>query len=207
MFLLINNARPTVSDISLVGKIKSALKYNNIPYYEVKNIKNIPSEISSKIKGILISGSPMRITKPLLFEEIAYIMHYIIKFKNVPILGLCFGCQILHTLYGGKIEDQKKTHMDNYHTELTAHPLFNNVSFISDTDANHSFLVWFNDLPLELPKSSGVKNIAWFIHNKQKLPCAFEYSKTCFGMMIHPEMYVETYPVFWNFAKICGMVK
>jgi GMP synthase-like glutamine amidotransferase len=202
MLLLINNAvTPTnPNDISFVPKIRKALRYCDIPFYEVKKIREIPAEISSKIRGILISGSKLRLSKPIDFESIAHILHYLMKYNNVPVLGLCFGCQILHMLHGGKLEDQKEKSCEDYRVELSEHLLFKDVHFLRETF--HEFAVCFHDLPIGFSKCSSIAN---FHHRGKVLPCAFEYSPNRFGMMIHPEIHVETYQVFQNFAKLCGM--
>jgi GMP synthase-like glutamine amidotransferase len=207
MILLINNYIPPNDndDLSFVPKIRKALKHFNIPFYEVKKVQVIPDDICDKIKGIIISGSKLRLSKPLLFDDFAYILYYIMKFDDIPVLGLCFGCQILHVLNGGKLEDQIQLSCHEYLTELSEdiHPLFQNVSFLKKEDTFHRFSVCFHDLPLGFPKSSHVKYIAFFHHREKKIPCAYEYSSNRFGMMIHPEMNKETYIVFRNFADIC----
>ena len=203
MLLFINNAINTnPNDISFVPKIRKALRYFNIPFYEVKKIQEIPIEISEKIKGILISGSQLRLSKPIEFSEIAHILHYLTEFDRVPVLGLCFGCQLLHMLNGGKLEDQIKRSCEDYPVELSNHFLFTNVSYLRESF--FEFAVCFHDLPLAFPKSSPIKSIAHFQHREHLVPCAFQYSPNRFGMMIHPEIHVETYPVFANFANFCG---
>ena len=203
MLLLINNAiNVNPNDISFVPKIRKALRACNIPFYEVKKIREIPSDISSKISGILISGSQMRLSKPIDFESIAHILHYLAKYDRVPVLGLCFGCQMLHILNGGKLEDQIERSCEDYRVELSRHSLFKDVRTLKKSDTYHQFAVCFHDLPVSFPKCS---SIATFHHRGKMLPCAFQYSPNRFGMMIHPEIHVETYPVFTNFAKMCGL--
>lgn len=205
MLLLINNAVNTnPNDISFVPKIRKALRSCDIPFYEVKKIREIPDDISSKIQGILISGSQMRLSKPIEFESFAYILHYLMKYDRVPVLGLCFGCQILHVLNGGKLEDQIERSCQDYRVELSSYSLFKDVRMLRETDMFHQFSVCFHDLPVHFPKSSFTP-IAHFHHRGKVLPCAFEYSPNRFGMMIHPEIHVETYPVFTNFYKLCGI--
>jgi len=202
MLLLINNAVTPVNpnDISFVPKIRKALRSCDIPFYEVKKIREIPADISSKISGILISGSQMRLSKPIDFESISHILHYLAKYDRVPVLGLCFGCQILHMLHGGKLEDQIERSCEDYRVELSPHSLFKDVRILKESDTFHQFTVCFHDLPVGFPKCS---SIAKFHHRGKVLPCAFEYSTNRFGMMIHPEIHVETYVVFSNFYKIC----
>lgn len=205
MLLFINNTvTPTnPNDMAFVPKIRKALKSCDIPFYEVKKIREIPTEISLKIRGILISGSQLRLSKPLEFSDFAHILHYLMKYNNIPILGLCFGCQILHMLHGGKLEDQIERSCEDYRVELSPHPLFKDVQILRESgNVYPEFAVCFHDLPIGFPKCSSIAN---FHHRGKVLPCAFEYSPNRFGMMIHPEIHVETYPVFTNFAKLCGI--
>jgi GMP synthase-like glutamine amidotransferase len=206
MLLLINNAVTPANpkDIAFVPKIRKALRTCDIPFYEVEKIREIPADIYSKIRGILISGSQMRLSKPIDFDSIAHILHYLVKYDRVPVLGLCFGCQILHMLHGGKLEDQIERSCEDYRVELSEHPLFKDVRMLKETDTYHKFSVCFQDLPVSFSKCS-FSSIANFHHRGKLLPCAFEYSPNRFGMMIHPEIHVETYVVFTNFYKICGM--
>jgi hypothetical protein len=109
-------------------------------------------------------------------------------------------------LHGGKLEDQKERSCEDYRVELSKHSLFKDVRMLKESDTFHQFAVCFHDLPLTFPKcSSSPISIAKFHHRGKVLPCAFEYSPNRFGMMIHPEIHVETYPVFTNFYKICGI--
>ena len=55
------------------------------------------------IKGIILSGGPSTVTKKK-FESIPKEIFY----KNIPILGICYGLQLIAKLYGGKIKSSKK---------------------------------------------------------------------------------------------------
>lgn len=202
MLLFINNAVDTnPNNIAFVPKIRKALRLYGIPFYEVKKIQEIPRDVHVKIKGILISGSKLRLSKPLLFSDITHILHYLNQYHHVPVLGLCFGCQILHMLHGGKLEDQIEKSCQDYRVELSQHSLFKNVQLLGNNNTYPEFGVCFHDLPVQ----SSFLTIAKFHHRGKILPCAFQYTPNQFGMMIHPEMHVETYPVFANFATFCGL--
>ena len=65
---------------------------------EVKNVENF-----DKIKGIILSGGPSTVTK----KRYQSIPKEIFK-KKIPILGICYGLQLIAKLYGGKIKASKK---------------------------------------------------------------------------------------------------
>ena len=65
---------------------------------EVKKINDY-----SLIKGIILSGGPSTVTK----KKFQNIPKNIFK-KKIPILGICYGLQLIAKLLGGKIKSAKK---------------------------------------------------------------------------------------------------
>ena len=65
---------------------------------EIKNIKSFNS-----IKGIILSGGPSSVTKSK-FQSIPKEIFS----SNIPILGICYGLQLIAKLFGGKIKPSKK---------------------------------------------------------------------------------------------------
>ena len=53
----------------------------------------------TSIKGIILSGGPSTVTKKK-FQTIPKIIFS----KNIPILGICYGLQLIAKLFGGKIK-------------------------------------------------------------------------------------------------------
>ena len=65
-----------------------------------KKIKN--KDITSSIKGIILSGGPLNV-----YEIDKYSFDRRIIENGIPILGICFGHQILSKLNGGKVKKSK----------------------------------------------------------------------------------------------------
>ena len=65
---------------------------------EIKRVKDFNS-----IKGIILSGGPSTVTKEK-FERVPIEIFS----KKIPILGICYGLQLIAKLYGGKIKSSKK---------------------------------------------------------------------------------------------------
>ena len=65
-----------------------------------KKIKN--KDIDKSIKGIILSGGPLNV-----YEIKKYSFDKKIIEKGLPVLGICFGHQILSKLYGGKVKQSK----------------------------------------------------------------------------------------------------
>jgi len=198
MILLINNEnnnRPLKS----VMELKAALQRLKIPFHEVTKIENI-DKIKSKIKGIIISGSQMKLSDPDLdFAEYAHNLHYLNEL-DVPVLGICFGCQLLNIIYGGSVKDRKKYFSEDARTYLTINPLFVSIT-------GKEFKYNFSDLIIPSKMKIGnmkAEEIGWFKMNGRKYPAAFEFEKgKIFGLLFHPEMHVWSQQIFANFYDIC----
>ena len=70
-----------------------------VPPQELKKkLKNL-----SLIKGIILSGGPSTVTK----DKHQTISKDLFE-KKIPILGICYGLQLISKLYGGSIKSSKK---------------------------------------------------------------------------------------------------
>ena len=79
-----------IRDLGVYSEIISSTKIN-----ELKEYKNI--------KGIIFSGGPSTVTK----NKFQTVPKEILK-KNIPILGICYGLQLISKLFGGKIKSSNK---------------------------------------------------------------------------------------------------
>lgn len=196
MLLIINNSK-NINKLSYIHKLRNALLTLKIPYYEIKNIDDDIEKLKHKIKGIILSGSPIKLSTNNKFEDYAYNIYYLLNLK-VPVLGICFGSQLLHVLNEGKLADQKKYFCEIENVELSNHKLFSNIK-----DSQMQFC--FSDLIIPI-KNTKIKEIAWFHFNGKTHPCAFEFKKDMYGCLFHPETLVSSHPIIHNFAKLCGSI-
>lgn len=202
MILLINNGKPNMEDLHYIKYIRNVLKKNNIDFIETKKIEDISLKTNKKIKGIIISGSPLKLSEPLLLEEYGYIFHYLLYLPNIPVLGICFGCQLLSMICSGfQLENQKKYICDIQPVQTdNSHPLFQqNISQNTLTE----FKFCFSDLIISNKKMKNVREIAWFHYKNKKTACAFEFSNHKYGILFHPEYLEETNYILLNFYQIC----
>ena len=63
----------------------------------------IEDYIDDSVKGIILSGGPSTVTK----KNFPSIPKHILS-KKIPILGICYGLQLIAKLCGGKIKSSKK---------------------------------------------------------------------------------------------------
>ena len=85
-------------------------------------------------KAIILSGGPMSV-----YDENAYSLYENIYDLNIPILGICYGFQILCQLLGGKISFGKKREFGKTNLQIVEKsPLF---STDSEKPKSNSYLV------------------------------------------------------------------
>ena len=65
---------------------------------EIKRVKDF-----NAIRGIILSGGPSTVTKKK-FERVPNE----IFLKKIPILGICYGLQLIAKLFGGKIKSSRR---------------------------------------------------------------------------------------------------
>jgi GMP synthase (glutamine-hydrolysing) len=155
------------------------------------NKKEIPDE---RAKGIILSGSPSSVRDA--YAPIANLEH--IKGK-IPILGICYGAQLLAQAYGGEVMPSKHREYGRARLEI----IDPTCALLKDVE-NHS-QVWMShgDTIMKLP--SGYRVIG---QTTDVAVGAFEITgEKTFGIQFHPEVYhtTEGQRVLKNYVvDICG---
>ena len=150
------------------------------------------------IKGIILSGGPSTVTK----YNFQGIPKKIFKI-NIPILGICYGLQLIAKIFGGKIKSSKKKR------EFGRALLFQkNKSLLTRNFLIRKKTVWMSheDAVVKLPKN--FKTIA--STKDSKFTIIENTKKNIFGVQFHPEItHTENgREIFKNFLfKICDIKK
>ena len=221
MLLLINNTVKSNTATSSVPKLKLALRTLNMGFYEVKGPKIHPEvfdpmgPIFRNITGIIISGSSMKLTQiGTDISKYVHILHYLRAFQHVPVLGICFGAQLLLTLYGGALVDNRKyTSRAAPVQVLKTHKMFRQGDIrppktplrrvgSEGSPSSNTIVASFNfsDIPI-MPTTSTrkVKPIAWVVGNTTSLAVAYEFERgRVYGCLFHPELNPDTYYIIKN---------
>mgnify|MGYP001119853899 CR=1 FL=1 len=149
--------------------VYSEIVSQDISPKEVENIKN-----RFDIKGIILSGGPQSV-----YEQDAPKINVGILNLGIPVLGLCYGHQLIAQTYGGNVKQAKKKEYGITYATITK--------------------------PDELLKSLGKKEKVWMSHGDTvyALPKDFEvlaYTENCpvaafrhkekplYGLQWHPEV-------------------
>jgi GMP synthase (glutamine-hydrolysing) len=166
-------------------------------YSEIASGDISPTEIQAlqkqfNIKGIIFSGGPSSV-----YDEGAPMPHPEMFSLNIPILGLCYGHQLIAKLFGGEVK-QGKTR--EYGVAQVSIEYFHDI--FSGLDREEKVWMSHYDTVIKLPQEFKVlartKNcpIAAFSHR----------SKPIYGLQWHPEVVHTTHGnlVLQNFIfKIC----
>ncbi len=147
-------------------------------YCEVINLKELKKIKNFKgVKGIILSGGPSTVNQrsyPKISKNVFS--------KNIPILGICYGLQLIAKSFGGKIKmlQKKREFGEAILLEKSKSILFKNF-FI-----NKKASVWMShqDAVYKIPK--GFKNIA--STNNSKYTAIENKNKKIFGIQFHPEV-------------------
>ncbi len=157
------------------------------PEIKIEELKKI------KPQGIIFSGGPNSV-----YDKNAPIVDVNILNLNIPILGICYGWQLIAHLKNGKVESQKREYGPE---ELKIIKKNNKIC----TNLPVKFKVWLShgDSVTRLPKNyqiiASTKNVksAWVADLKNNI----------YGVQFHPEVEhtQNGKQILKNFVKICGL--
>lgn len=162
-------------------------------YCEIHPFNKIP-EITADIKGVILSGSPhsVRQENPLNPNLDG------IKGK-LPLLGICYGAQLLAHFYGGEVGKSNSREYGRANLSFVEdnNPLFKDISNESQVWMSHA------DTILKVPENY---NIIASTHDVKVAGFAINDEQT-WGIQFHPEVFhsTEGATLLQNFVKgICG---
>jgi len=151
-------------------------------------------EYTDDLKGVILSGSPFSVN-----DENALIIDVKAINEKVPVLGICYGAQLVAKMYGGVVEKSDKREYGRSKLQIQKEDkLLKEVKNDSDVWMSHSDTI--KQLPADFTISASTHNI----------PVAAFYSKQTnnpiFGLQFHPEVYhsAEGKKIIKNFlVNIC----
>ncbi len=154
----------------IARRVRECNVYSEVVPYDI-SIEKIKQK---NPKGIIFTGGPASV-----YEENAPMCDKEIFNLGIPILGICYGMQLMTHFLGGKVQKADKREYGITHVNI------NNSSLLFDSfDKNNDFLMSHTDFVEKLPE--GFVNIAATSHcpnaameNKQK---------NLYGIQFHPEV-------------------
>lgn len=148
-------------------------------YCEINSF-NTPLEVIRDInpRGIILSGGPASVYQkkaPKISREILEM--------GIPVLGICYGMQLIGYMLGGKVVQSKKGEYGKaYIRILDANDLFHGI----DTRADNEHQVWMSHADIIEKLPPGFQPIAY---STDSMIAAFRDEKgLIFGVQFHPEV-------------------
>ena len=144
-------------------------------------------------KGIIFTGGPASVyakNAPMCNKEIFEL--------GIPVLGICYGMQLMTHMLGGKVQRAEKREYGVTNVKIN-----NESKLFKGFDDENNFLMSHTDFVLDLPE--GFENIGYTEHCPNA--AMQNTTKNFYGIQFHPEVNdsVNGTKVIENFVKdICG---
>lgn len=71
----------------------------------VKSLDDVAATLALPVCCIVLGGSSLSLSTKLQMRTIAHATAMVTRFPHVPCLGVCFGMQVLASLYGGRVAE------------------------------------------------------------------------------------------------------
>lgn len=166
-------------------------------FCEIVPFNKLP-ELTPDIRGVILSGSPFSVRWPNALR-----LDLNLVAGKVPLLGICYGAQLMADFYGGEVGQSEKR---EYGKVMLQHhapndPFFAGISKRSQVWMSHS------DTIMRLPEGFEV------LGNSETIPYAAfrstngHFAAPVYGIQFHPEVYhsLEGFEILKNFVlDICG---
>ena len=147
-------------------------------FSEIVSHKKIKKkDINNSIKGIILSGGPLNV-----YEIRKYSFDKEIIQNGIPVLGICFGHQVLSKLNGGKVKQSKHREFGLANIKKRKNSLLTKNFF----NKNKMIKVWMShaDQVSKLPKNFDVIASS----QNSKFAIVENKSKRFYGVQFHPEV-------------------
>jgi GMP synthase (glutamine-hydrolysing) len=161
-------------------------------------------EFSPALKGVILSGSPFSVN-----DENALLVDVKKINEKVPVLGICYGAQLIAKLYGGVVEksDKREYGRSKLQIKNEADELLKGVKNDSDVWMSHSDTI--KKLPDTFSISASTHNISVAAFDSKNTPTGDAIragNNAIFGLQFHPEVYhsAEGKKIIRNFlVNVC----
>ena len=158
----------------IARRIRELGVFSEIVSHKKVNEKNI---IKQNIKGIIMSGGPLNV-----YESNKFNFNKKILQLNIPVLGICFGHQILSKELGGKVKTSNHREFGLVEIKKISNSLLTKNFF----DKKNKNNVWMShaDQVSKMPKNFKVVALS----KNSKLTIIENHNKKFYGVQFHPEV-------------------
>lgn len=170
--LIINNNPNNMKGVYTPILIDNIKTNHNI--FECRNIIEVNSIINDKIKIDLIitCGSSINLMKDVnIYKDISKTTLALVSFPKVPIVGICFGMQLLCLLYGCSLYERKRKKKDFEELyKVKESKILKNMSNVFEGFCtNNIFCDFSNNSNLDVLAKDRDNNIMAFKHKNKEI--------------------------------------
>jgi GMP synthase-like glutamine amidotransferase len=169
MLLVVDMTKKEPSELRFLPKLLDYLRRREVAFRVVRGIDDLPApgEMSG-VRGVILSGSSLRFTRRIDVAHLSPAMYVLTNLRSVPVLGICFGCQLINVMQGGSVAPMGR--------------LVKDVLPVSGGNCKQQF--WFNDR-IDRP-GIGMRVRASVAIDGVRVPCHLEKDNMT-GVLFHPE--------------------
>lgn len=194
MILIIDNTK-NLKKAYMTPKLLSYLDSLDVKYIVLSKREEVNNIIyhSINIKGCILTGGPLCLSEELTIDSINKNISILLHFKNIPILGICFGFQVMSASYGGKIDS-----MNNQDEGIFEVNLLKDSIIMKDLNDKFNVFQSHKDIVTQIPPNFDIIGI----DKKNNIQIIENLEYKCWGVQFHPEGLESTNIIIKNFIDI-----
>ena len=192
MLIIVDNTK-NLKKAFMTPKLLKCLDQVGEEYIVVSDCKQAVQVLNSgiTIDGAILSGGPMSLADEIKLNSINKNILVLLNI-NKPILGICFGLQIIGTCYGGKVE-----HMPSEKKEKTVVKI-KEKSLLFNQLTELNVVRYHQDALVEVPE-----NFKITATSNDGIIQGIECPKlNRWAVQFHPEGITESHQIIYNFIKL-----
>jgi len=192
MIVVVNNTlHPDLLQTAATRRLVTWLERADIPHVVIASV-----DAARRVRhatGIILSGSDLRLTAPICPGVIAQFTALLARFPSVPVLGVCFGHQLLALMDGGTVQALPRQRSGQVIVDPRPNPVV----------GRGTYTVTHNDAVTAVPPGwralattviDGVRAVEAMQHRRRPL----------YGVQFHPELSgVAGERVLDRFVRLC----
>lgn len=196
MILIIDNTK-NLNKAYMTPKLLNYLKSIKINYTIVtkrEDVNKIIYKFKDEIFGCILTGGPLCLSEELTIDLINKNIAVLLELKDIPILGICFGYQIMVASYGGKIDSMENEDNGIFEINKTK-----NSSILNYLPEKFKVFQSHKDKVSELPPTFSIIGV----DNENNIQIIENLKDKRWGVQFHPEGLYDTQIILKNFIDIC----